>query len=273
MYSTLPEYIRDIKKVVSLLELTNSLKEFVGKENEAEPVGDGKFLDSAIELHDFSKENHANMILLNGTLLLFMSGRFESFVRSTFEELCNNTSDKAERFGFLPKEMRENLISYTAEVIANPRKYGHGDMGVKSFVRVLSDNLIDSNDLAEINSACISITSENMRPSVLADLFKRVGIKNIWEKISQQAKIQLFFENHEAEKTRKDSEKYLNDLMDKRNTIAHPSSSFTWPDHDYVMKTAKFLEVLGVVLVDSLEVIEFDLGQRISTAKANKASQ
>lgn len=273
MYSTLPEYINDIDKISSLLKLTDSLKRFVGANPIETPAEENEFLNIVMELQGLSRENHANLIVLNGTLLLFMAGRFESFVRSTFEELCINTCEKAERFIYLPKEMRENLITYTAEVVSNPRKYGHADLGVKNFVRVLSDNLSDNKDLTEINANCISITSENMKPNVLSDLFKRVGVKNIWEKISQQAKIQVFFETHDASKARKESERYLGELMDKRNSIAHPSSSFTWPDHDYVQNTAAFLKILGVVLIDSLEVIEFDLVQRINEAKANTASQ
>ncbi|WP_024299413.1 HEPN domain-containing protein [Methylomicrobium lacus] len=273
MYSTLPEYISDMNKVSSLLKLTDSLKNFIGENSDEIDVLENEFFKSVFELQNLSRENHANLVVLNGTLLLFMVGRFESFVRSTFEELCINTAEKAERFTYLPKEMRESLVTYTAEVISNPRKYGHADLGVRNFVRVLSDNLSDNKELTEINSNCISITSENMRPTVLSDLFKRVGIKNIWEKISQQAKIQIFFETHDASKAKKDIERYLGELMDKRNSIAHPSSSFTWPDHDYVQRTAEFLKVLGTVLVDSLEVIEFDLGQRIEEARANKATQ
>lgn len=273
MYSTLPEYIKDIDKVLSLLTLTSALKEFSGETTNEPIIEVDSFALIVNRLHGLSKKNHANLVVLNGTLLLFIAGRFESFVRATFEELCSNTMDKAERFSHLPKEMRDNLISYTAEVIANPRRYGHGDQGVKSFVKVLSDNLMDATELNEINTSCISITSENMRPTILADLFKRIGVKNIWEKVSQQAKLQLFFEAHDAEKARKDAEKYLNDLMDKRNSIAHPSSSFAWPDHEYVLKAGNFMKMFGYVLIDSIEVIELDLKSRIESTKAKKTLQ
>lgn len=269
MYSTLPEYQSDLSKVSSLLTLTGTLKDYAGlSQSEVESPDD--FLNHASELHSLSKDNRANLVVLNGTLLLYVSGKFENFVRLTFEELCNNIADKAERYNYLPKEMRENHIKFTAEVIANPRKYGHADLGVKSFVKVLSDNLLDEVDLASINTNCLSITSENMRPQILSDLFKRVGINNIWEKISQQAKLQIFLETHDPAKARKEAEKYLNQLMDKRNSIAHPTSSFIWPDSEYVGNCIDFLKVLGEVLVESLAVIEFDLSMRIEDAKANK---
>ena len=274
MYSTLSEYTQDIDKVLSLLELTSALKEFSGH------CGTGSQEDqsdaySAIahKLHGLSQNNNANLLVLNGTLLLFMAGRFEIFVRATFEELCINTSVKADKFSHLPKEMRENLISYTAEVIANPRRYGHGDNGVKGFVRVLSENLSDAGKLNDINVACISITSENMRPAILNDLFKRIGISNIWEKVSQQAKLQTFFHTHDSGNAKKESEKFLNELMNERNKIAHPSSSFTWPDHDYVKQAGEFLKTFGIVLIDSIEAIEFDLQSRIENNKKNTANQ
>ena len=271
MYSTIQDYNKDIEKVSSLLELTDSMKTFVGHDSSEVDTSGCDFTQKSMELQEITRTNNANMIVLNGTLLLFMTGRFESFVRNTFEELCNNISDKADRFNYLPKEMKQNLITYTAEVISNPRKYGHADLGVKHFVKTLSDNLADINDLTEINSACISITSENMRPKVFQDLFKRVGIKDIWEKISQQAKIQMFFETHDPGKARTNTIKYLNELMDKRNSIAHPSSSFTWPDHEYVQTTARFLKTLGEVLVDSLNVIEFDFRNRIDESQRTQS--
>jgi hypothetical protein len=272
MYSTLSEYTEDLVRVRSLLNLTNSIKDFSGfNVAEIEPLND--FQSHAISLHRLSKDNKASLIVLNGTLLLYIAGKFENFVRSTFEELCNNISDKAEKYSHLPKEMRENLILYTAEVIANPRKYGHGDLGVKSFVKVLSDNLSDENELSSINASCLSITTENMRPQILGDLFKRVGIKNIWEKMSQQAKLQLFFEIHDPSNARKEAEKFLNVLMDTRNSIAHPTSSFNWPDPEYVGKCIAFLKVLGEVLVESLAVFEFELTRRIDEVKTNNTRQ
>ena len=268
MYTTLPEFKSSLDKIESLLILTESIKEFSAK-----TIDESEDNENILNLYAISRENRSNLPVMNGTLLLYVSGQFESFVKLTFEELCTNISQKAERFGHLPKEMRENLIKYTAEVISNPRKYGHADLGVKAFVKVLSDNLSDEAELKTINSSCISITSENMRPQILGDLFKRVGIRNIWEKISEQGKLQLFFETHDSSIARKKAERLLNEIMTARNGVAHPSSSFNWPDHEFIKNGIRFYSVLGEVLVESLSVIEFDLFSRIEASKANKASQ
>lgn len=211
------------------------------------------------ELHSTSRSNHSNLVILNGTLLLFITGRFESFVRETFEEYCKNLTERVQRYAELPKEMREGLIKYTSEVISNPRRYGHAENGVKSFVRIMHNNLHDETPV-EINYKCLSITSENMRPEVLSDLFKRAGVKNLWDKLAQQSKFQLFWGSNDISSVRRQSETYLNSLMETRNSIAHPSTSITWPDSDAIEKALKFFITFGTVLIDVLPVYELDVG-------------
>jgi hypothetical protein len=211
------------------------------------------------ELHSTSRSNHSNLVILNGTLLLFITGRFESFVRETFEEYCKNLTERVEKYSELPKEMKEGLIKYTSEVISNPRRYGHAENGVKSFVRIMHNNLHDETPV-EINYKCLSITSENMRPDVLSDLFKRAGVKNLWDKLAQQSKFQLFWGSNDVNSVRKQSEAYLNSLMETRNSIAHPSTSITWPDSDAIDKALKFFMTFGTVLIDVLPVYELDVG-------------
>ncbi|CAI2520502.1 Uncharacterised protein [Serratia ficaria] len=211
------------------------------------------------DLHSESRSNHSNLVILNGTLLLFITGRFESFVRETFEEYCKNLTERVKKFSELPKDMRENLIKYTSDVISNPRRYGHAENGVKNFVKIMYDNLHDNAPI-EINYKCLSITSENMRPDTLADLFKRAGVKNIWERLAQQSKLQVHWGSGDIQSVRKQSETYLNSLMEIRNSIAHPSTSITWPDSDAITKALEFFKIFGMVLIDVLPVYEIEVG-------------
>jgi len=295
MYTTLSDFHADIEKSILLLSMTSLLKGFSGIHNfdkyfhnntdqevtvnaqqttitntEQTKLDIKDIKDNLIALQESAKNNHSNLVVLNGTLLLFIVGRFESFIRETFEECCKNIVLRAKKFSHLPKEMKENVIRYTSEVISNPRKYGHSDNGVKSFVRVLSKNLADDDDLIEINHQCLSITHENMRPEILSDLFKRVGVKNIWEKISQQSQLQVFFETGDASYARSQSETFLNTLMDRRNSIAHPSRSITWPDVDYILKVLDFFKTLSSVIITSLDAIEFEIQQRIISSENNQ---
>lgn len=293
MYTTLEDFHADLDKVTLLLSMTALLKDVAGMKIPQETLNEISLIDKAacnhgdiktaiiegresydeadasldiskiISLQDSAKENHSNLVVLNGTLLLFIAGRFESFVRETFEEFCKNIVIRANRFNDLPKEMRDNLIKFTSDVISNPRKYGHAEGGVKSFVKILSKNLIDDEDLSEVNHQCLSITHENMRPAILTDLFGRVGVKNIWEKISQQSQMQVYFETSDANITKSNAETFLNILMDKRNSIAHPSRSITWPDAEYILSSMMYFKALSSVLIDSLNALEFEIQKKI----------
>jgi hypothetical protein len=262
MYSTLPEFLDDLKKVEDLLDAIYLLKDFANDQyNDSE--FESPLTEKIAKVHESAKNNHANFVILSSIILLFLAGRFEFFVRSTFEESCLNCISEAEKFSHLPREMRDNLVKMTVEVISNPRKYGHGDLGVRSFAKILSDNLSDLDQLTVVNHSCLSITTENMRSQVLTDLFKRIGIKNIWTTIGQQAKLKIHFETSDDQETRKKAELFLNDFMDIRNKIAHPSSSFIWPDIEYVRNAVSYFKVLSNVLDESIQIHEIQIKKNI----------
>jgi hypothetical protein len=137
------------------------------------------------------------MPILNGVLLLYLAGRFENFVRQVFEDLVDTVASDRSEFSKLPKVMRENLVRFTAEIMQNPRKYGHAEKGVASFVGILSENLGGSLK-SGVNSKCLSVTLENMRPDILGDIFNRIGAEKIWERLGHQAQVQLHFEENNA---------------------------------------------------------------------------
>ena len=95
-----------------------------------------------------------------------------------------------------------------------------------------------------------------MRPQILNDLFSRIGVKEIWVKLGQQARLQSFFETAGASKAQKDATKYLDDFMNIRNKVAHPSGSFQWPDTKIVMQHINYFEMLAKQICDVALVYE-----------------
>ena len=144
--------------------------------------------------------------------------------------------------------MQENLPIYTAKVIAEPRKYGHAENGVRTFVSTLAKNLQPNAPIEEVNHQCLSITDANMKSEILAELFSRVGADNVWKLVAQQVSIRAFFKEAEVGAVEAKAKKTLNDLMDIRNKIAHPSGSFDWPSSEYIKDTINFLKLLAKVL-------------------------
>jgi RiboL-PSP-HEPN len=217
--------------------------------------------NAVIGLHAAVQLSHVEMPILNGVLLLYLAGRFENYVREVFEDLADTVAENCGKFTHLPKQMQENLIKLTAEVIANPRKYGHAENGVKTFVSRLADNL-SGEPLTGVNSKCLSITSENMWPDTLSEIFGRIGAAKVWERVGQQARVQRFFQVDQPEKATSEARKLLIRFMELRNQIAHPSGALEWPRIDETLRYLDYCDVVGQSLSDICTVWATTLGSK-----------
>jgi HEPN superfamily RiboL-PSP-like protein len=258
-----------LKKLLSFMEMVRSFTAI----NVPDIAGDD-FTERSKGLHASSKDCHGDFLILSGAMVLYLGGRFEFFVRERFEEACDDIAGKCVRFLNLPKPMQDNLIKLTAEVMLSPRKYGHGEKGVESFVKNLAANMSADNGLADINRKCLSITTDNMRPDVVRDLFKRIGLDDIWKSVGEQAAVKAHFALAQSEAASAKTREYLNEVMDIRNAIAHPSANVQWPDISKVSNIIEFFEVIAPVLCDVISVhesVQTD-HKAAATAEAQRAS-
>jgi hypothetical protein len=251
----LQEFKADLDRIKNLLDLINCLKAFLNISPSGE-YQDDPFLNNANTVYSQTKKCHTDTVVLTGTILLYLGGRFEFFVRTLFEDLSDRIVARCQSFQNLPKNMQQNLVLFTAEVMAKPRKYGHAENGVKHFVNVLAENLNDQNTLAEVNSRCLSITTENMWPDTLSELFVRIGAKDLWRRIGEQAGIMAFFGTGEPQKAENKAKALLRDFMETRNKIAHPIGTLTWPNTKEVLSFVDFIDVLASALSDIATVYE-----------------
>jgi len=255
----LEEFLKDLSVIKIQLGLLDQVKKFSSvayspETQEQEVTGEilgnkgenETYFDQAKKVHEHARDAHSGLPVIIGTTILYIAGRFEEYTRTAFEDLCQKIAGNAGKFNSLPKKMQDNLVAYTATVIQSPRKYNHGDGAVKTFSKNLASNL--NNDSIDINYQCLSITDANMRPDMLADLYDRIGVKEIWKKIGQQAQIQAHFGSQDAGAAETLAKKKLNNLMDLRNSIAHPSTALTWPDSSLVLEYVEVVSVLARAL-------------------------
>jgi hypothetical protein len=264
----LQEFHQDLEQLEALVRLIEVLRGF-GASNPPDVNGDGDFGDSARSLRISTRNQSADFPILAGTLMLYLAGRFEHFVRTTFEVTCDAYAAKCQRFSDLPEKMRHNLVSFTAMVLEAPTKFGFDESHAHIFVLNLARNLEAATGLGEINSACLSITTQNMTPGILMDLFKKIGIQSLWLEISKQAQMKIFFELDRDQDVEREAKALLENLMTTRNMIAHPSGSPEFPDTNKVSTYIKFLKVLSTVLA---EICRVHLATfKIKTARGAKA--
>jgi hypothetical protein len=254
------DFEADLDKILGQLDFVEVVRKFTScTTDQTELSATDAFVKEAIIVHEGAKRINANLPLANGTLILYTCGRFEAMTRTLFEDLCQRLVKQAGHFARLPKKMRENLPVYTAKVISEPRKYGHAENGVRAFVTTLAANLASEASVAKVNHECLSITEGNMRADVLADLFARVGGADIWSQVSEQASLKTYFQEAESAKVENKARRKLNDLMDLRNRIAHPSGEFDWPSTEALRDYLRFLRLLSRGLADLVGVYEVTL--------------
>jgi hypothetical protein len=258
------EFSRDLEKLERMFEISELLRSFHAIFGQNNNIQNHNLHESLNRLNDLVINSHQDLPILNGVILLYLGGRFEYFVRQLFEDLCDSLALELQDFKKLPSPMKENLVRFTAEVISNPRKYGHAEQGVKGFIKTLSDNLSDQ-PLNSVNSMCLSITNENMWPDTVSELFGRIGGTKIWEKLGSQARIQLFFGVDQQEKATKEAKSSLRELMELRNKIAHPSGAITWPSMAECKKFLKYCRELGHAMTEICDVWSKTLGTRDNT--------
>lgn len=267
----LQDFHDDLARVKKILSLLQSIRAFRATTKPASNTDE--FVMQACGLHDGINGCHADLVMLSGALVLYLGGRFEFYVRERFEQACDAIAGKCNKFSDMPKVMREQLILLTAAVMSEPRKYGHGEKGVESFIKNLAANLSATTGLSDINRQCLSITYENMRPSTLKELFGRIAAKDVWQSIAEQASIRIHLGIADVPEAKGAAMKYLNEFMDLRNTIAHPSTNISWPDISKVEDHIAYFEVLARAISEVIQLHEatIQISSTIPVAVASAA--
>jgi hypothetical protein len=249
----LQEFHQDLGRLESLVQLIEVLRGF-GASSPPDINGDENFGEQARALRILSRNQSTDFPILAGTLTLYLAGRFEHFVRTALELTCDGYAVKCQKFSDLPEKMRNSLVSLTSTVLDSPTKYGFDEPRSYVFLSNLARNIEAVNGLGEINSACLSITTQNMNPGILADLFKRIGIQSLWSELGKQSQMKIYFELDRDQDVEREAKMLLENLMTTRNMVAHPSGSPEFPDTNKVLSYINFLKSLSTVLVETCRV-------------------
>lgn len=245
----LDELRTDLDRMTGLLSLLRTLRHFGGADLPA-VNGDGDFGEEARSLRATIRGLSGELAVLSGTLVLFLAGRFEHFVRMSFQSMCDGIASRCQTFDELPDKMRKSLVYHTAEVVLSPAKHGFDSVQAMGFISTLASNVSSVGGLGQINSACLSVTQSNMTPGTMNDLYKRIAINEIWAEIGKQAPIKAHFGLSGDAETTSESKARLEELMALRNQIAHPIGTPAFPDPDQVEGYVEFVRILASVLVD-----------------------
>jgi RiboL-PSP-HEPN len=252
------DFHQDLERAEHLLRLVKSFREF-GTSSPPAQMSDGSVeWAEALNLAEAAPKVRTDLPLLSGSLLLYVCGRFEYFVRELIVALADDMAANVQNYSDLPERLRTELELRTLEVAQNPRKYGYEPNHARQCLVLHASNLSATSGPTSasitISSRVLTITDANMNSRMLADLFKRVNIVDLWSDLGKQAPLKAKLGKAGDKECTGEAVSLLDEMMRDRNSIAHPSGSFSFPDPDQVLESVDFLKTLSVVLVDVVQV-------------------
>ena len=241
----------DLDRARDLLELIRKFKAFAGS---AVPVQIANGMVSwaeAADLTSIAPQVRTDLPLMSGSILLYVCGRFENFVREVVMAVGDEYATKASSYAVLPESVRSELLNRTLEVAKSPTKYHFKESDTAHLIKVLSDSLNPAPGApVVVETRLLAITDANMHSRMFAEIFKRVGMDNVWQELGKQAPLKAHLGETADAQCRSAATARIDAIMRERNGIAHPTASTSFPDPDQVQDVVEFLRVLSKVAVD-----------------------
>jgi hypothetical protein len=242
--AALAEFVKDLDRVEQLLGLIHVFRGFAAQETEPAGYAGGLWVTA--------QRVRTDLPIFSGSLLLYLCGRFEYFVRELISAIVDDLVDKAAKYEDLPDALRKEYLTRTLSISLSPIKFDRTPATASALAAELANNLAGNNDgpSLRVDASTITITESNMNPGMLIDLFKRVGIASLWDTLGQQLPLKTYLGEATNAGCKAAATARLEDVMNERNKVAHPTGSTVFPDATTVQNTAQYFHVLAQVLVD-----------------------
>jgi len=248
----LAQFHLDLDRAGHLLRLIKEFRTFAGGAVPPEVIDGSITWTESTDLIDTANQVRTDLPILAGSILLYVCGRFEYFVRELLAAMADDLAANATVYSDLPESVRSELMSGTLEVAKNRHRFGYTTSAVEQLLISLAKSLDVPvpGDPVSISSRVLSLTEANMNSRTLGDIFKRVNISGIWSEIGKQAPLKTYLAKVTDGDCTAEAMIRLDKMMTDRNGIAHPTGTTTFPDPDQVIESSEFLRVLSSTLVD-----------------------
>jgi hypothetical protein len=250
-------FVSDLERVKALMGLVTSFRDFGSSDVPVEISNGTVQWEEAMALKAAAPGLRTDLPLMSGSMVLYVCGRFEYFVRQVVEAVGDDLASRVAKYDDLPATLREELKKQTFEIAQNHTRYGYSAAEAESLVLAFAANLSGpqpTGGAVSIKSRVLSITDANMHSRLLAEILKRVGVKEPWKDIGKQARLKIYLQTPSDGECTSEAQRRLDELMKERNQIAHPTGGTTFPEPAQVTRSADFLGALASVLVDVCQV-------------------
>lgn len=246
----------DLRRTRELLELTKEFRNFAGSTVPSE-VKDGTISwPEAMSLASAAPRVRTDIPILSGSMLLYICGRFEYFVREVVLALADDIVSKVTDYEQLSAKIRDEILAKTLDVVQNHSRYGYTKSEAEQMLISLGANLDTSGSgvAPAVELRVLTLTEANMHSRTVSEVLRRVNITDLWTEVGRQAVLKVHLSVSADRECKEQATSKLDALMKERNSIAHPTGVTAFPDPDRVIESANFLQLLSQILVDIAKI-------------------
>lgn len=249
------EFDSDAARVESLLTFLESFRSYAAQRDPEPELVENSERSAAGRLWSQASEVRTDLPVLAGSLLLYLCGRFENFVRELAGSVVEDLVDSTAKYVDLPPALKKEHLSRVLAINQSPGRYGYDPDAAAALAVEWAHGFSSGDSGFSVTTDVITITESNMNPGTLTDVLKRVGVGEVWETLGKQASVKLHLsEVRDGDCTRMAKIK-LEALMKERNKIAHPTKDTEFPDAGYVRSAAEYFRVLAKELLNIVLVL------------------
>ncbi len=191
---------------------------------------------------------------------LLVSATFEEFIRETARQCAREVIGRTQNVDALPRKLAQTAWKRTLEELARAKIDTGGTplplAQIAAAARASFDSLCKfiEGDTSQDIYKYLAHNENNMRPDQINAIFKVSDLGNICLKIAEMNSLHVYFGSTDAGSVHGKLTQYLNDFMEKRNSIAHNLNPGSSSSVDIFIRDVEFLKSFASSLADYLKL-------------------
>jgi hypothetical protein len=182
---------------------------------------------------------------------------FEKFVVDLVKAFTRLVSLRRVPYKELPEKLRNKHLKMSAQLLRrdHAKDFHYGELDDKKIVENLFKCLSDAENYA-LNELAVVQHNANFHSNEVIEFFKNIGLNNIFELAYNSNKIKNWFKNVNKKFQEKDDDikyikKYLDDIVECRNSVAHHGDiPEELPDIETMLESVDFIDNLSSSIYD-----------------------
>ncbi|NVO30242.1 HEPN domain-containing protein [Hymenobacter lapidiphilus] len=174
---------------------------------------------------------------------LSVCAEFELCIREMIEKYVDLLSAKCGLFTHMPEVIRNFYPHGCASIMSNITQDKFKHISIDIIINSLIS--IKKNKSFNLVPEVFSDNERNFKSNLIDEIFsKRIGVKDLWKRISREAEMQNYFPGSSVENVERLSKLKLDDFIQKRNEVIHRGRSYYAPSTGDVKDCIKFFKCI-----------------------------